>query len=72
MRGFMIGLVAVLGFIAGSQTAVAVPSLPSHSAVGLLSQSLPAATHNCGQGRHWVAAGYAKHGKYRAGHCAPN
>jgi hypothetical protein len=27
--------------------------------------------HHCGKGRHWIPAGYAKGGKYRAGHCAP-
>ena len=40
---------------------------PATSAKGV-----PVATHNCGKGQHWVPAGYAKHGKYRAGHCAPS
>jgi hypothetical protein len=25
----------------------------------------------CGRGYRWVPPGYAKHGKYRLGHCAP-
>jgi len=26
----------------------------------------------CGPGSHWVPPGYAKHAKWRPGHCAPN
>jgi hypothetical protein len=35
-------------------------------------ERLPAATHQwCRNGEYWVRGGYAKDGKYRAGHCAP-
>jgi hypothetical protein len=33
---------------------------------------VPVASHKCPKGQYWVPAGYAKHGKYRAGHCAPS
>jgi hypothetical protein len=72
MRGIFITAVVVLGFAAGMQTAAGTPALPAGAAVGLASNAAPAASHKCGKGQHWVAAGYAKHGKYRIGHCAPN
>jgi hypothetical protein len=50
--------------------AAATPSGPTSAIVAPVSKVVLVADH-CGQGRHWVPAGYAKHGKWRAGHCAP-
>ena len=50
--------------------ATATPSGPSNAIVAPVSKVVLVA-HHCRQGWHWVSAGYAKHGKGRAGHCAP-
>jgi hypothetical protein len=71
MRTSLLGCLVALGLAAGLQTAGAAPSLSSSAAAGFISRSLPIAHHKCGKGQYWVAAGYAKHGKYRAAHCAP-
>ena len=71
MRTFLGGFIVAVGLAAGLQTAPGAPLLPSGVTAGPLSRSVPAATHRCGKGQYWVASGYAKHGKYRAGHCAP-
>jgi hypothetical protein len=71
MRTLLAGCVLAVGLTAGLQAA-AVTRLPDRAAIGALSQSVPVASHKCGQGQRWVPAGYAKHGKYRAGHCAPS
>jgi hypothetical protein len=60
-----------LGLTAGLQTTAAALSPPSSAAIGSPSRSVPIATHKCAKGQYWVPSGYAKHGKYRAGHCAP-
>ncbi len=70
MRAYIIGFVGAFSLAWGLQTAAAAPSLPTRIAVEPFSSIVPAA-HHCGKGQRWVAAGYAKHGKYRAGHCAP-
>jgi hypothetical protein len=71
MRGFLLGLIGALSLVVG-QSAMAVPA----GLLGVLPaptfESLPAATHQwCRNGERWVRGGYAKDGKYRAGHCAP-
>jgi hypothetical protein len=71
MRVYLIGLVAGFGIMAAFQAANAAPSLPSGITVALSPKAELAASHHCPKGQRWVAAGYAKHGKYRAGHCAP-
>ena len=70
MRAFVVGSIIAFGLAAGLQTAGAVPWPTSNTAPA--PKNVPVATHNCGKGQHWVPAGYAKHGKYRAGHCAPS
>ena len=45
---------------------------PSQSGTTDTSQPAQVQAQPCPAGSHWVAAGYAKHAKYRAGHCAPN
>lgn len=71
MRAHLVGIIAALGLAAGLQSAAAVPSLQSAATSAPVMKSVPAASHKCGKGQRWVPAGYAKHGKYRAGHCAP-
>ena len=71
MRTNLLGCLTALGLAVGVQTAGAAPSLSSSVTAGPISRSVPVAHHNCGKGQRWVAAGYAEHGKYRVGHCAP-
>jgi hypothetical protein len=71
MRAYVIGFISTLGLALSIQTAGATPSPPTTNTVAPVSHRLLAATHNCGKGQRWIPAGYAKHGKYRAGHCAP-
>jgi hypothetical protein len=71
MRNLLAGCVLALGLTAGLQTTAAAVAPPSSAAIGSPSPSTPVASHKCGQGQYWVPSGYAKHGKYRAGHCAP-
>jgi hypothetical protein len=71
MRVVALGFLAALGLAAGLSKADATPSAPIAAPAATFAQTTPAATHNCGKGQRWVPAGYAKHGKYRAGHCAP-
>ena len=72
MRSFTLGLVATLALAAGLQHAEATPSLRNSDSAAHVSQSLVLVKHHCGKGQHWVPAGYAEHGKYRAAHCAPS
>ena len=71
MRSFALGLVVTLVVAAGLQDAGATPSLRNSDPAAHVSQNLVLAKHHCGKGQYWVPAGYAKHGKYRAAHCAP-
>ena len=70
MRAVALGLVAALGLASGLSKADATTSAPINASA-TFTQTAPAAAHNCGKGQRWVPAGYAEHGKYRAGHCAP-
>lgn len=70
MRILALGLLSALCFAMVLPSAGATPAGPSSALVAPAARSLPVA-HHCGQGQRWVPAGYAKHGKYRAGHCAP-
>jgi hypothetical protein len=72
MRVYVLGFLGALGLAVSFQTAGATPLGLGSIVVAPVSKSVPAATHNCGKGQRWVPAGYAKHGKYRAGHCAPS
>ena len=71
MRSFALGLVAALALAAGLQDARATPSVRNSDLAANISQGLVLVKHHCGKGQYWVPAGYAKHGKYRAAHCAP-
>jgi hypothetical protein len=71
MRGYRFGLAGAFAIAIALQTASAAPSLPSGAALASSPTSVLVAHHHCGKGQRWVAAGYAKHGKYRPGHCAP-
>jgi hypothetical protein len=70
MRAFLLGFIIVFGLAAGA-TAGAAP-LPPSGPEGPVARTVPAASHQCGKGQRWVPSGYAKHGKYRVGHCAPS
>jgi hypothetical protein len=70
MRAYVIGFISACSLAFVCQTARAIPSVPTSVAVEPLAKIVPAA-HHCGKGQRWVPAGYAKHGKYRTGHCAP-
>ena len=72
MHAYVLGFVGALGIAVSIQTASATPSPPSHASVAGAPTIVPVAHHHCGKGRQWVSAGYAKGGKYRAGHCAPS
>ncbi len=71
MRTSLLGCLVVLGLAAGVHAASGAPSLSSSVDAGSISTSVPVAHHKCGKGQYWVPSGYAKHGKYRAAHCAP-
>jgi hypothetical protein len=71
MRGLVLGIIFTFGLVAGLHGAGATPSAPSPAAVAATASNVLPVAHHCGKGRHWVAAGYAKGGKYRTGHCAP-
>lgn len=64
-------LTIILGVVAAASVAGAAPSLPSRSAVAPAAAAVPIDTR-CGRGWHWVPAGYAKHAKWREGHCSRN
>ena len=71
MRAVALGLLGALSLAVGFPTADATTSGPIRTPTATVANSVPAAAHNCGKGQRWVPAGYAKHGKYRAAHCAP-
>jgi hypothetical protein len=68
---FAAGCAFALGLAACLQASAATVTLRGDAAIGSPSQNVFVASHKCGQGQRWVPAGYAKHGKYRPGHCAP-
>jgi hypothetical protein len=68
MRAFLSTFVVAFVLSAGFTTAYATPLASGGMLVAPMAKSVPAA-HHCGKGQRWVPAGYAKHGKYRAGHC---
>jgi hypothetical protein len=71
MRAHLFAFIAALAFAASVQTGHATPPLAGGKAIAVASPSLLPVKHHCGKGQRWVPAGYAAHGKYRAGHCAP-
>src|SRR5437667_8777463 len=71
MRIFVLAFVGAFSLAAGFHPAVAAPFAANSSILIPISKSVPTASPNCGKGQRWVPAGYAKHGKYRVGHCAP-
>jgi hypothetical protein len=71
MRTLFLGLLGAVSFALILPAAGATPSVAMGALSAPVARSIPVASHNCGKGQRWVPAGYAKHGKYRAGHCAP-
>jgi hypothetical protein len=71
MRAVALGLLGALSLAAGFSIADATTSTPITTPAATVAKGVPVASHKCPKGQYWVPAGYAKHGKYRAGHCAP-
>ena len=71
MRIFVLAFIGALGLAAGNQPAGAALLGANSGIFAPAPKTTMAASHNCGKGQRWVPAGYAKHGKYRPGHCAP-
>jgi len=69
MRAIGFALWALIGMScalpAGAAPAGREPALAAGSAIVNIAGG-------CGRGYHWVPPGYARHGKWRGGHCAPN
>jgi len=53
-----------------SAAAIAAPNLPTKQDEFAQPPEVVIVHARCGQGWHWIPAGYARHGKWRAGHCA--
>jgi hypothetical protein len=70
MRSSVLVLFAAMFVVTSFPVAEAAPSAPNKGTIAFVSGIVPAA-QKCADGQRWVPAGYAKHGKYRAGHCAP-
>ncbi len=64
-------LAIVFGIAAAVSAAEAAPSLPNRAAVAPAAAAMPIDAR-CGHGWHWVPPHYAKHAKWRAGHCSRN
>ncbi len=62
-------LMAVIGFAAIPLSAGAVPA-GSDKVATLSARHIITVDARCGPGQHWVPEGYAKHAKWRPGHCA--
>lgn len=62
---------AFAGAVALSTAAAAAPPVASRPAVAPAT-NIVRVDARCGRGWHWVPPGYAKHGKWRNGHCAPD
>jgi hypothetical protein len=69
MRTFRL---ALLGAFCG--VAAALPANAAHlpHRTEIVLQGIVNIAQGCGRGYHWVPAGYARRGKWRDGHCAPN
>ena len=74
MRILLTALIGAFCLAAASPIAGAMSPPAGAFGVPSASSALPVAStaKQCPQGQHWVPGAYAKHGKYRAGHCAPN
>ncbi|HYZ39966.1 MAG TPA: hypothetical protein VE687_04970 [Stellaceae bacterium] len=71
MRTQRIAFIAALAFAISFQTGHATPMFSGGKTIAATSPNVLPVKHHCGKGQRWVPAGYAAHGKYRAGHCAP-
>lgn len=72
MRAVSLALASLVCAAALSPVAGASTSAPSERAAAAPDTRIVLAANGCGHGWHWVPAGYAKRGKWRNGHCAPN
>jgi hypothetical protein len=64
--------IAIFVCVVAVTTAVAsAPLLPSRALLAP-TPDIVRVDARCGRSWHWVPPGYAKHGKWRDGHCSPN
>ena len=71
MRISILAFVGMLGLAAASQPIHGAPLAAGGYLLSSSAKAMLAANPSCPKGQRWIPAGYAKHGKYRAGHCAP-
>ncbi len=71
MRSPVVALLALIGLVTAFPTAAA-PLSGRISAIVAAAPAVVPIAQKCPQGQRWVPAGYAKHGKYRPGHCVPS
>jgi hypothetical protein len=69
MRINTLGLIGIAIAIAPLLSTMAVSAPMERPAAARASQVI-AVTYSCTTGQRWIAAGYARHGKWRPGHCA--
>ena len=65
-----IALLIAVGVLVVPLTAWAAPALPNR-AEAVSASNIVLVDRRCGPDAHWVRPGYAKHGKWRPGHCRP-
>ena len=70
MRSSVLALFIITGLVPALPAAAGIPAGQGKAFAAPVSNIVPIA-HKCPKGQYWVPAGYAKHGKYRAAHCAP-
>ncbi len=61
---------AIVSTAALSAAPCAAPNLPANGKVLRPPSSVVVVDARCAKGWHWVPAGYARRGKWRAAHCA--
>ena len=71
MRALLSTVAVAVGVAAVYSAATAGPPFPSAAMLAPAAKIVRVGAR-CGRGWHWVPPGYAKHGKWRDGHCAPN
>ena len=65
-----ITLLITLGVLVVPLTAAAAPAAPN-KAEAASAGNIVLVDRRCGPGARWVRSGYAKHAKWRPGHCRP-
>lgn len=71
MRKLALALLSAV-LCAAALGAGAAPALPKDTAAASGRPAIVRIDARCGHGWHYVPAGYARRGKWRAAHCSPN